>query len=79
MPLPQDLLVPDIMPLSLPEDSPVEVIVSAVVSTAHIFVQVSMISKFVSLGSRTLVWEGIVVCCGKGTCIKLKFSMANFS
>lgn len=43
MPLPQDLLVPDIMPLSLPEDVPVEVIVSAVVSTAHIFVQVSLI------------------------------------
>lgn len=49
MPLPQDLLVPDIMPLSLPEDVPVEVIVSAVVSTAHIFVQMPTQPTFPNL------------------------------
>jgi len=49
MPLPQDLLVPDIMPLSLPEDAPVEVIVSAVVSTAHIFLQMPTQPTFPNL------------------------------
>lgn len=49
MPVPQDLLVPDILPLALPEDAPVEVIVSAVVSTAHIFVQMPTHPTFPNL------------------------------
>lgn len=39
MPVPQDLMIPDMLPLSLPECVSTDTVVSAVVSAGHIFLQ----------------------------------------